>query len=56
LPLGAKALWLQPPATSAAAHALALEFHFALVEDADIADLARSLGGDMRQGASRIPL
>jgi predicted CoA-binding protein len=43
LPLGAKALWLQPPNTSFEARRIATECGFAFVEGADIAEVARAI-------------
>jgi hypothetical protein len=41
LPLGAKALWLQPPVTSVAARQLAMEYGISFVEGSDIGEIAR---------------
>jgi predicted CoA-binding protein len=43
LPLGARALWLQPPGTSAEARRLADERGLAFVEGVDIAEVARAI-------------
>jgi hypothetical protein len=48
IPLGAKALWLQPPLTSGDARALASERGVAFVEGVDIVDAVRRSGRGKR--------
>jgi hypothetical protein len=43
LPLGARALWLQPPTTSAEARQLAANHGFVFVEGTDIAEAAQAI-------------
>jgi hypothetical protein len=43
LPLGAKALWLQPPVTSVAARQLAMEYGISFVEGSDIGEIAKDI-------------